>query len=118
MWEEKDFHLPYDLGMRLHENKPLFTSPMANGFSFGFSGSGGLTGLCLLVVQPWVGKTRHRWSQPHQMVQESTKMTRGTHRNIEKLGEIRTSLLTARPALQKSQDLNGKDAEEGYLLPT
>ena len=49
-------------------------------------------------------------TQPYQIVQRSTKMTWGTHRNIEKLGEICTPLLTARPALQKSQDHNRNDA--------
>ena len=33
------------------------TSPMSSGFSFTLSGSGGLTGLCLPTVHPWMGDT-------------------------------------------------------------
>ena len=60
-------------------------------------------GLCLLVVQPWVGKTHHRGvittAHGFKHPQNHEELT---HRNIEKLGEIRTPLLTARPALQNT----------------
>ena len=55
------------------------------------------------------GLVRHV-TQPYQRVQRSTKMAWETHRNIEKLSEISTPLLTARPALQKSQKHNRNDA--------